>query len=88
LRRSLRGRQPADQPGHCDSGGREYPSSGPRRIGYLGNFNDLMLAGTLGGVEMGLVPEGVPHESGRRARGARIARERRARRSGAATVTL
>ena len=25
-----------------------------------------MLAGTLGGVEMGLVLEGVPHESGRR----------------------
>ena len=25
------------------------------RIGHLGNFNDLMLAGTLSGVEMGLV---------------------------------
>jgi alanine-glyoxylate transaminase/serine-glyoxylate transaminase/serine-pyruvate transaminase len=26
------------------------------RIGHLGDFNDLMLAGTLGGVEMGLPP--------------------------------
>jgi alanine-glyoxylate transaminase/serine-glyoxylate transaminase/serine-pyruvate transaminase len=34
------------------------------RIGHLGSFNDLMLAGTLSGVEMGLQLAGVPHESG------------------------
>jgi alanine-glyoxylate transaminase / serine-glyoxylate transaminase / serine-pyruvate transaminase len=34
------------------------------RIGHLGSFNDLMLAGTLGGVEMGLRLAGVPHQSG------------------------
>ena len=34
------------------------------RIGHLGSFNDLMLAGTLGGVEMGLRLAGVPHEAG------------------------
>ena len=34
------------------------------RIGHLGDFNDLMLAGTLGGVEMGLTLAGVPHKSG------------------------
>jgi alanine-glyoxylate transaminase/serine-glyoxylate transaminase/serine-pyruvate transaminase len=31
------------------------------RIGHLGNFNDLMLCGTLSGVEMGLHRAGVPH---------------------------
>lgn len=31
------------------------------RIGHLGSFNDLMLAGTLCGVEMGLRLAGVPH---------------------------
>jgi alanine-glyoxylate transaminase/serine-glyoxylate transaminase/serine-pyruvate transaminase len=30
------------------------------RIGHLGDFNDLMLAGTLAGVQMGLVASGVP----------------------------
>ena len=30
------------------------------RIGHLGDFNDLMLAGTLCGVEMGLGAAGVP----------------------------
>jgi len=30
------------------------------RIGHLGDFNDLMLAGTLCGVEMGLQLAGVP----------------------------
>ena len=30
------------------------------RIGHLGDFNDLMLAGTLAGVEMGLALAGVP----------------------------
>lgn len=34
------------------------------RIGHLGNFNDLMLAGTLSGVEMGLQLAGVPHRRG------------------------
>jgi len=34
------------------------------RIGHLGDFNDLMLAGTLGGVEMGFALAGVPHKSG------------------------
>ena len=34
------------------------------RIGHLGDFNDLALAGTLAGVEMGLVRAGVPHQSG------------------------
>jgi alanine-glyoxylate transaminase/serine-glyoxylate transaminase/serine-pyruvate transaminase len=34
------------------------------RIGHLGHFNDLMLAGTLAGVEMGLALAGIPHSSG------------------------
>ena len=34
------------------------------RIGHLGSFNDLMLAGTLSGVEMGLQLAGVPHREG------------------------
>jgi alanine-glyoxylate transaminase/serine-glyoxylate transaminase/serine-pyruvate transaminase len=34
------------------------------RIGHLGSFNDLMLAGTLSGVEMGLGIAGVPHRAG------------------------
>jgi len=34
------------------------------RIGHLGSFNDLMLAGTLSGVEMGLRIAGVPHRDG------------------------
>jgi alanine-glyoxylate transaminase/serine-glyoxylate transaminase/serine-pyruvate transaminase len=34
------------------------------RIGHLGDFNDLMLAGTLAGVEMGLGLAGVPHRKG------------------------
>jgi alanine-glyoxylate transaminase/serine-glyoxylate transaminase/serine-pyruvate transaminase len=34
------------------------------RIGHLGDFNDLMLAGTLSGVEMGLELAGVPHKIG------------------------
>src|SRR6202040_500797 len=34
------------------------------RIGHLGHFNDLMLAGTLAGVEMGLRLSGVPHKEG------------------------
>ena len=34
------------------------------RIGHLGDFNDLMLAGTLSGVEMGLALAGIPHSRG------------------------
>jgi len=34
------------------------------RIGHLGHFNDLMLMGTLAGVEMGLRLAGVPHKEG------------------------
>ena len=34
------------------------------RIGHLGNFNDLMLAGTLSGVEMGLELAGAPYGKG------------------------
>ena len=34
------------------------------RIGHLGDFNDLMLMGTLCGVEMGLAISGVPHHKG------------------------
>ena len=34
------------------------------RIGHLGDFNDLMLAGTLSGVEMGLARSGVPFGRG------------------------
>ena len=34
------------------------------RIGHLGWFNDLMLCGTLAGVEMGLAAAGVPHRKG------------------------
>jgi alanine-glyoxylate transaminase/serine-glyoxylate transaminase/serine-pyruvate transaminase len=34
------------------------------RIGHLGAFNDLMLMGTLAGVEMGLAIAGVPHRKG------------------------
>jgi len=34
------------------------------RIGHLGDFNDLMLAGTLCGVEMGLSLSGVPFRAG------------------------
>ena len=34
------------------------------RIGHLGHFNDLMLAGTLSGVEMGLQLSGAPSRKG------------------------
>src|SRR5438477_8377822 len=34
------------------------------RIGHLGHFNDLMLCGTLCGVEMGLHRAGIPHRGG------------------------
>ena len=34
------------------------------RIGHLGHFNDLMLAGTLSGIEMGLSLAGIPFSKG------------------------
>ena len=34
------------------------------RIGHLGDFGDLQLIGTLGGVEMGLRAAGIPHRMG------------------------
>jgi alanine-glyoxylate transaminase / serine-glyoxylate transaminase / serine-pyruvate transaminase len=34
------------------------------RIGHLGHFNDLMLMGTLAGIEMGLELASVPHRKG------------------------
>jgi len=34
------------------------------RIGHLGDFGDLQMVGTLGGVEMGLRAAGVPHKPG------------------------
>ena len=34
------------------------------RIGHLGDFNDVMLLGTLGGVELGLMAAGVPFRRG------------------------
>lgn len=34
------------------------------RIGHLGDFNDLMLCGTLSGVEMGLGLADIPHKKG------------------------
>ena len=34
------------------------------RIGHLGDFHDLMVTGTLSGVEMGLASAGIPHKPG------------------------
>jgi alanine-glyoxylate transaminase/serine-glyoxylate transaminase/serine-pyruvate transaminase len=34
------------------------------RIGHLGSFNELMMIGTLAGVEMGFAASGVPHHPG------------------------
>ena len=34
------------------------------RIGHLGDFNDLSLAGTLSGVELGLAMSEIPHREG------------------------
>lgn len=34
------------------------------RIGHLGDFNELMLAGTLSGIEMGLTVSGIPFSKG------------------------
>ena len=45
------------------------------RIGHLGDFNDLMLVGSLGGVEMALRVAGVPHRDG----GVQVAMDRLAK---------
>ena len=42
--------------------GSELPRLG--RIGHLGDFNDLTLIGTLGGVEMGLANAQIPFNKG------------------------
>ena len=34
------------------------------RIGHLGSFNELMMIGTLAGVEMGFAAGNVPHHPG------------------------
>ncbi len=34
------------------------------RIGHLGDFHDLMVTGTISGVEMGLAARGIPHRPG------------------------
>ncbi len=34
------------------------------RIGHVGAFHDLMVTGTLSGVEIGLKARGIPHRSG------------------------
>lgn len=44
------------------------------RIGHLGDFNDLMLVATLGGVQMGLDIAGIPHGDGVSAALAHLAR--------------
>jgi alanine-glyoxylate transaminase/serine-glyoxylate transaminase/serine-pyruvate transaminase len=53
------------------------------RIGHLGDFNELMLAGTLAGVEMGLGVAGVPHAKG----GVQAALDYLAGAAGAASAT-
>jgi alanine-glyoxylate transaminase/serine-glyoxylate transaminase/serine-pyruvate transaminase len=47
------------------------------RIGHLGDFNDLMLVATLGGVQMGLDLAGIPHGDGVSAALAHLARASR-----------
>ena len=57
----------ADHPREVRHVARHRPRQARRavfRIGHLGSFNDLMLAGTLSGVEMGLALAGVPHKAG------------------------
>ena len=49
------------------------------RIGHLGYFNDLMLCGTLCGVEMGLALRSVPHRKGGVLAALAISRRRPAR---------
>ena len=42
------------------------------RIGHLGDFNDLMLMGTLNGIEMGLEMAGIPYQKGGIAKASQI----------------
>ena len=84
-RRARRRRGPPGHPG-ARSTCRSAPGLGKLagkvfRIGHLGHFNDLTLAGTLAGVQMGLQLAGVPIEPGRRrgragAPGAAVTRRR------------
>jgi len=53
------------------------------RIGHLGDFNDLMLVGSLAGVEMGLGAAGVPHNAG----GVQAAMDSLSNETGPATAT-
>ena len=55
------GRDSASLPGECSASA------------ISASFNDLMLVGTLSGVEMGLSLAGVPHKRGRRAGGHAVA---------------
>ncbi len=52
------------------------------RIGHLGDFNELMLIGTLGGVELGLAAAGVPFQRGGVQAAIDVSLEPRARRRG------
>ncbi len=58
------------------------------RIGHLGSFNDLMLAGTLSGIEMGLRVAGVPHREGGVDGGAEQSRSRNRSRTADRIVTV
>ena len=42
------------------------------RIGHLGDFNDLMLMGTLNGLEMGFEIAGIPYQKGGTAKATEI----------------
>ena len=50
--------------GACTGGGAGIATCCDIRIGHIGHFNDLMLMGTLSGVEMGLDLAKVPHRTG------------------------
>jgi len=50
--------------GACTGGGAGIAACCDLRIGHIGHFNDLMLMGTLAGVEMGLDLAKIPHRSG------------------------
>ena len=62
--RRLPGRDPADRFDMSLGSGLGKVADKVFRIGHLGDFNDLMLMGTLSGVEMGLGLAGVPHQKG------------------------
>ena len=50
--------------GACTGGGAGIAACCDIRIGHIGHFNDLMLMGTLSGIEMGLDLAKVPHRAG------------------------